>query len=444
MPLSAPLPKPRNLLTRLGATPGASQGARRRVVVLRARWQAELIAQRRQQQPEGVGGAGPGGAVVFAAQHDVALEALADDDRDLVAARIEHPVAFRAARLARGWHSQADVAAAYVAHAAALSAPGSIDVRQVRRWESAKPGWPNTHTRRVLAAMFQMPLEDLDLRPPHQPAREPAVSQEDAVDRRSFLHGVRGVSAGPLLGPADQDRLAAALTQARRYTDHALVTHLRAALDETARTDGSTGPRQALPTAIELLAVIDHLARDAAPAVGRELLVLGARAAEFTGWLHRDAGSPPHHCLYFHDRAIEWATVTGDSPMHAYVLLRKAQATDRHDPVRMLDLAHTAARGPWTLPPRAQAEALQQEARALALTGASPDTVTRSLGEARHALDQAQPAEPASCTGPLCAGYTLDHLMAQAAISHREAGQASRAVELFQQHLALGRFAPRD
>ncbi|MFJ3914436.1 XRE family transcriptional regulator [Streptomyces vinaceus] len=264
------------------------------------------------------------------------------------------------------------------------------------------------------------------------------------MDRRSFLNGVLGVSAGPLLGPPDQDRLAAALTHARRYTDHSLVAHLRAALDETARTDGSTGPRQALPAAMDLLAVIDHLARDAAPAVRRELLVLGARAAEFTAWLHRDAGSPPHHTLYFHDRAIEWATITGDSPMHAYVLLRKAQATDRHDRVRMLDLAHTAARGPWTLPPRAQAEALQQEARALALTGASPDTVTRSLDEARHALDKAQPAEPASCTGPLCAGYTLDRLMAQTAISHREAGQASRAVELFQQHLAHGRFAPRD
>lgn len=335
--------------------------------------------------------------------------------------------AFRSARLARGWHSQADVAAAYAAHAAALGEPGSIDVRQVRRWESAKPGWPNTHARRILAAMFQVPLEDLGFRPPHQPGREPVVGQEDAVDRRSFLNGVLGVSAGPLLGPPDQDRLAAALTHARRYTDHSLVAHLRAALDETARTDGSTGPRQALPAAMELLAVIDHLARDAAPAVRRELLVLGARAAEFTAWLHRDAGSPPHHTLYFHDRAIEWATITGDSPMHAYVLLRKAQATDRHDPVRMLDLAHTAARGPWTLPPRAQAEALQQEARALALNGASPDTVTRSLDEARHALDKAQPAEPASCTGPLCAGYTLDRLVAQTAISHREAGQASRA-----------------
>ncbi|MGW6832301.1 hypothetical protein ACWGCI_02685 [Streptomyces sp. NPDC054949] len=130
--------------------------------------------------------------------------------------------------------------------------------------------------------------------------------------------------------------------------------------------------------------------------------------------------------------------------MHAYVLLRKAQATDRHDSARMLDLAHAAAHVPWTLPPRARAEALQQEARALALTGATPDTVSRTLYAAHHALDQAPPAEPASCTGPLCAGYTLDRLMAQSAISHREAGQPARAVDLLQQHLGQGTFAPRD
>ncbi|MFF3675913.1 hypothetical protein ACFYYS_18305 [Streptomyces sp. NPDC002120] len=147
---------------------------------------------------------------------------------------------------------------------------------------------------------------------------------------------------------------------------------------------------------------------------------------------------------FFYDRAVEWATVTGDGPMHAYILLRKAQAADRDDPVRMLDLARTAAHGPWRLPPRAHAEALQQEARALALTGAAPETVARTLDEAHHALGQAGPAVPASCTGPLCAGYTEERLMAQAAISHREAGQPTRTVALLQQHLVHGAFAPRD
>lgn len=335
------------------------------------------------------------------------------------------------------------MAAAYAAHAAALGVPGDIDVRQVRRWESAKPGWPNTGARRVLGAMFGLPLEQLGFVPPHSAGAVPSdLTGEEAVCRRSFLQGVLGASS--LLGPVGQGRLTAALDKARRYGDHALVGHLRAALDATARADGSTGPRQALPAAMEILAVVEHLARDASPSVRRELLGVGARAAEFTAWLHRDAGAPAHVTVFLHDRAVEWATVTGDGSMHAYVLLRKAQATDRHDATRMLDLAHAAAHGPWSLPPRAQAEALQQEARALALTGAPPDAVARTLDQAHQALDQAGEVEPVSCTGPLCAGYTRDRLMAQSAISHREAGQPSRAVDLLQQHLAHGAFAPRD
>ncbi|MFD4916983.1 hypothetical protein ACFWNR_27740 [Streptomyces virginiae] len=126
------------------------------------------------------------------------------------------------------------------------------------------------------------------------------------------------------------------------------------------------------------------------------------------------------------------------------MLLRKAQAADRGDAARMLDLAHAAAQGPWRLPPRARAEALQQEARALALTGAPPRSVARTLGQAHDALAGAAPAVPATCTGPLCAGYSENRLMAQSAICHREAGQPQQAVTLLRQHLAEGAFATRD
>lgn len=351
--------------------------------------------------------------------------------------------AFRTARLERGWPSQTDVADAYAARAAALGEPDTIDARQVRRWESAKPGWPNTSARRVLTAMFGIPLEELGFRPHHTGGRPGEMTTQDAVRRRSLLQGVLG--AAPLLTGAGRERLTASLRHARsrRYADRALVGHLATALDEVARADGSTGPRQALPAATELLALIEQLARETPVSVRHELLGVGARAAEFTAWLHRDAGAPPHVAGFFYDRVVEWATVTGDGPMHAYVLLRKAQAAG-DDPARMLDLARTAAHGPWQLPPRARAEALQQEARALALSGAAPDTVARTLDQARHALGQAGPAAPASCTGPLCAGYSEERLMAQAAISHREAGQPARAVALLQEHLAHGVFAPRD
>ncbi|MEV5505100.1 hypothetical protein [Streptomyces orinoci] len=357
---------------------------------------------------------------------------------------------FIAARLGRGWHTQADLAEAYAQHARRLGESATITVRQVRRWESSTPGWPNRVARRVLRSMFgDVPLEQLGFLPPQphstQPeAIDPACDDlENPVLRRRFLGGVlAGVT--PVLDAAATDHLAAALTRARRYSDQHVVSYLRAALDEAARADGRAGPRQALPAALGILGAIDTLARDAAPAVRRELLMVGARAAEFTAWLHRDAGAPPQTTAFFHDRAVEWATLSGDGAMHAYVLLRKAQATERDDASRMCDLAQAAVHGPWTLPPRAKAEALQQQARAMAFTGAAPDVVARTLDQAEDALADAPPAQPATCTGPLCAAYNADRLTAQSAICHREIGRPELAVTLLRQCLAGGGFAPRD
>ncbi|NEA59550.1 XRE family transcriptional regulator [Streptomyces sp. SID13666] len=352
-----------------------------------------------------------------------------------------------AARVRHGWHTQQDFVDAYERHARELGEQALISVRQVRRWESVRPTWPNRDARRVLTHMYGTALEDLGFVRPSRPGREPEglgpeQPQEELVRRRSFL----GVAAGvvPLLDLTGLEHLASALGDARRYGDHHLVAHLRSALDESARADSHLGPHRALPAALGILAAIDTTARTAQPAVRRDLLALGARAAEFTAWLHRDGGSTPQTTTYWHDRAIEWATVSGDDAMHAYVLLRKAQAADRDDPARMRDLAHAAVHGPWALPARARAEALQQEARALALTGATADDVARTLDQAHEALASAPPAGAASCTGPLCEGYTEQRLMVQSAICHREAGESERAVDLFQQYLPAAPFAPRD
>ncbi|MET8626780.1 XRE family transcriptional regulator [Kitasatospora sp. NPDC004669] len=267
---------------------------------------------------------------------------------------------------------------------------------------------------------------------------------ETNVLRRTFLGGVLA-AATPVLDLAALDHLTAASRDARRYSDDQLVAHLRTALDETARTDSLVGPHTALPTALGLITAIDSSAREADPAVRHQLLNIGARAAELVAWLYRDAGAPAHTTSYWHAQAKEWATLTGDGTMHAYVLLRQAQATDRSDAARMLDLARAATNDPWTLPPRPRAEAYQQEARALALTGADSGQVTRVLDLAYAALDQADPVQALpTCTGPLGESYTAERLMVQSAICYREARQPERAVALFRQHLSDGTFAPRD
>ncbi|MFE7487328.1 XRE family transcriptional regulator [Kitasatospora sp. NPDC057541] len=361
----------------------------------------------------------------------------------------EHAVAnwrFVTARIERAWHTQEDFAAAYDERARELGERARISVRQVRRWESGESTWPNRDARRVLKSMFDCPPEDLGFRRPVRPSgRRPGRSGqqlEEHVRRRMFL-GLAGMA--PVLDLAALEHLTAAAHHARSHSEGELLDHLRTALDDAARADGLAGPHEALPTVLGILAAIDFTAGTAAGGLRRELLVLGARGAELAAWLHRDAGAGAPAVAYWHHQTKEWATLSGDGAMHAYVLLRQAQATDRTDPARMLDLARAATTGPWTLPPRPRAEAFQQQARALALTGADVEEVARTLDQAHHALDQAAPPSgPATCTGPLGDAYTNERLMVQSAICYREVGQNERAVELFGEHLSTARFAPRD
>ncbi|MFE9374709.1 multiprotein-bridging factor 1 family protein [Streptomyces sp. NPDC006711] len=354
---------------------------------------------------------------------------------------------FVAARTKRGWHTQQDFADAYEDKARELREQARISVRQVRRWESGRSTWPNRDARRVLEAMFDCPMENLGFRRPARPTgRHPGESgrqvEEHDVYRRTFL-GLAGMA--PVLNLADLGHLTAAAHNARHYGGRELLDHLRTALDETARRDGQAGPHEALPTALGLLSAIDSAARTAAPEMRRELMVLGARGAELAAWLHRDTHAPAHVVAYWHHQAKEWATFTGDGAMHAYVLLRQAQATERTGAARMLDLARAATEGPWTLPPRPRAEALQQQARALALTGSGAEQVARVLDQAHAALDEAAPShEPVTCTGPLGDGYTRERLLVQSAICYREAGQSERAVSIFGEQLTARVFAPRD
>ncbi|SEM69868.1 helix-turn-helix transcriptional regulator [Streptacidiphilus jiangxiensis] len=319
----------------------------------------------------------------------------------------------------------------------------------VYRWETnrRRPGpWLPFLIKVLGLELSSEPEPGSGTLPPSPPAAviPPTLPVEDDVRRRSFL-GAAFAGAAPLLDLAALEHLTAAVRDAHRYADHELVAHLGAALDETARMDLTRGSHRAMPAALGVLSVISTAARGARPDVRRELLFLGSRAAEFTAWLHHDVGSPDHAVGYWHGQAKEWATFTGDGAMHAYVLMRQAQALGRDDPARMLDLARAATSGPWTLPPRPRAEALQQEARGLAMTGGDAGEIARVLDRAHAALDQAEePAGPTSCTGPLGDGYTRERLLVQSAIRLREAGRPAEAIVAFQTHLTTQAFAPRD
>ena len=240
----------------------------------------------------------------------------------------------------------------------------------------------------------------------------------------------------------DPEHLAAALDDARRYLDSAVVDYFRDQLMRIKADDGQRGAVAVLPRLLGTLGAVQQHAAQVRPDVRKELLAVGADSAEFAGWLYRDVNDVAR-AVYWHDRATEWAQEAGDVAMQGYVLLKKAQlAYDEREPLRMLTLAQAARNGPWRLPLRVQAEATQQEARAEAMLGASADAVHRRLGQAQELLQASVDDDPPE--RELGAHYNQTLLTMQTAACHAEAGRPGQAVELYRSSLNADSFSPRD
>lgn len=261
------------------------------------------------------------------------------------------------------------------------------------------------------------------------------------LKRRTFLGNSVAASVLPLLDAATAERIQAALVDPRRYLDGSVVNLLAGRLAAFKEDDRWLGSLETLPKVLALIDAVKTPAREVERPVRLALLRLGADAAEFAGWLYRDLGDHAA-ALYWHDRAVEWAQGAEDVSMQGYVLLRKAQlAYDQRDPVGMLTLSQAAQSASFDLPKRVKAEAVQQEARADAMLGASIDAVERKLDLARRMLDEAE-ARPDD--RGLGAHYGPTLLTMQAAVCKTEAGRPRHAVALYERTLNEEDFSPRD
>ncbi|WP_198679361.1 helix-turn-helix domain-containing protein [Thermomonospora amylolytica] len=305
------------------------------------------------------------------------------------------------------------------------------------------------HTLRIPADLLWFSLPDEDTSEDETEATTPAspaglLPEDDEwrsmteLLRRTFLK--RGLAAVtlPALGLDELKHIAAALSDARRYADHEVATHFQRQLADCAANDRTRGPKQSIPIALGLVAAIEKTAGDAKPAIRRSLLRVGAQVAEFLGWLYRDIAMP-ELAGYWRDRAVEWAQAAGDFPMQGYVLLKKSQAAwDERDALRMLTLAEASQEGPWSLPPRVRAEALQQEARGHAMLDGDLSVIESKLEDARELLDQDKEASG------IAAHYDKALFGLQVAICYNEAGQPDRALGLYEEWLSPRTFSRRD
>jgi transcriptional regulator with XRE-family HTH domain len=301
-----------------------------------------------------------------------------------------------------------------------------VNAGMVGKWERGEKR-PSRFYQRLLVLLYSAPAEQLGFRPagPGDQAAEDVLAEL----------GASGGAARPRLPDSAAPggaRLPVPAIATPRCVDPEAVGRLGTILIEYAKLDNLLGPHLLTLTKLHLQ-FISELLTVAAGEGRTELLTVGARYAEFAGWLHQDAGNP-QEAAYWSDRAMGWAEAADNDLMVSYVLMRKSnQASSQGDANRTLGLARAALRGQDRLSPRARALSLRQQARGHALSGDATECA-RALDAARE--QAAAPEDQGEEDRILTGSCTPAFIEMEAADCAMLLGQPDQAVVTFQHGLA--------
>lgn len=285
---------------------------------------------------------------------------------------------------------------------------GSVTQSQLSRIESGRNRVDTLDKLIHYARSLKMPADLLWFELPEQTVESPRQSD-------------RGVFALPdgLLVPAAGVR-----------TGSALADSLLDTLNHYSTTDNLAGPQSLVGIVPQQLKFIDELTAAARGRDRTRLLYVGARFAEFAGWIYQDTGALAS-AMQMSSIASDYAQEIGDDALSSYVLMRRSNiASDAARPELALKLANAALEHSIQLPPRHIAVALRQQAQSYA-----------QLGNERacaHALDAAlRYAERGVDTERDIARYcTPEYVHMEAARCWVELGKPGEAIETLQRGLA--------
>jgi tetratricopeptide (TPR) repeat protein len=194
--------------------------------------------------------------------------------------------------------------------------------------------------------------------------------------------------------------------------------------------DNLLGPRALMPLMTSYVATIEQMQQSASGAVLDRLLRIGAGYAEFTGWLHHDAGDLRGATTWV-TRALEWAQGGVDERMTSFVLMRRAAAalTARSGPYAVR-LAQAAQRFKSAETGRVRIIAAVTEAHGHAIAGDGSE-VDRTFDTAAALLERY--GEDISDGDPTADRYCEPALYVKIARAKcaLELGRAGDAVEAF-------------
>jgi len=130
-----------------------------------------------------------------------------------------------------------------------------------------------------------------------------------------------------------------------------ILAYLSNVLAEHIKADMLVGPRYLVPAVQSQLPLIDRLCQASRGADRAKVVAVGARFAEFCGWLYQDSGQPDS-AVFWTSRALDYALELNDPQLIAYVTMRKSNiATDYGSPGHGLGLANAALTADGVLTP---------------------------------------------------------------------------------------------
>src|SRR5690348_12553324 len=121
-----------------------------------------------------------------------------------------------------------------------------------------------------------------------------------------------------------------------------ILSYLLNVFRENSRADTQAGPQYILPLIYPQLSLIEQLCQSAREPERRATLFIGAKFAEFCGWLCQDSVDADA-AIYWTNQALDYAHELDDSELLAYVLTRKSNiVTEAGSPGHGLGLANAA------------------------------------------------------------------------------------------------------
>jgi tetratricopeptide (TPR) repeat protein len=296
-------------------------------------------------------------------------------------------------RLQLGWKQAktvAELANEAKARGLKIAAPGSLKV-MVSRWENGGGQVASTY-QGLFAAIYDCDIDELGFRDSHH------------------AKGSNSTGVAPT-------------------TDDETVDYFRSVLFQHIKADNLMGPHHLVEVVRAQTDLLDDILPGADGTTFDGLLELAFRYNELTGWLYQDAGDPARAMTYS-DRAMDYATTSGDAINIAYVLMRKANiACDLGSTARAVGLTKAALRNSDNIPPRIRALILGQQARAYAMQG-NRDECLRSLETAMNEVT----GRRASSDG-IAEYCTPGYVQLQAATCWVDLGNPDEAVPVYQSAL---------